>query len=477
MPTKVINGKTFDARPDRVDFRDFPYRPPLKSLPHSFPDPSTLEAHMKQYMADGMVLHQGNYGACTGFGLAAVINYLTWERARESFKGGKWNPPGKVSESMLYLNARLYDEWEGEDYEGSSCRGAMKGWHKHGVCSKVVWPYTKGKPGRPVDLDKWREEAGKMVLGAYYRLNAKSIVEMQAAIREVHAIYVAADVGYGWTRLKNKKYWEEARIVTPKGKDDKGGHAFALVGYTPEGFIVQNSWGTSFGYRGFALLPYRHWIEDGYDAWVLALGAPIKDIQSPVGQSRLSLQERTRGPAGWSIFGSGNREPKLPENVANWTDDDVSEHTILSTIDGAPVRHLQDTLSAEESVREVVRRALKKAGAEAKEIAVYVHGGLNGKDDGLLRAGFMGPWFAANGIVPIFPIWQTDATTSILHALAKSLGLDDLVKEISAKGPTAKPDERALDRHIEDFARRSPGKACRGEMRKRQTACASRSVR
>jgi hypothetical protein len=239
----------------------------------------------------------------------------------------------------------------------------------------------------------------------------------------------------------------------------------AQVGYTPKGFIVQNSWGTDWGYRGFAILPYAQWIADGYDAWVLALGAPIADIRSPVGQSRLSLQERTRGPAGWSIFGSSNREPKLPANVAKWSDDDVSEHTILSTIDGAPVRHLQDTLSAEESVREVVRRALKKPGAGTKDIAIYVHGGLNDKDDGLLRAGFMGPWFAANGIIPIFPIWQTDAKTSILHALAEALELDDLVKEISTKGPAAKPDERALDRHIEDFARRSPGRPAWSEMK------------
>ena len=29
---------------------------------------------------------------------------------------------------MLYEMARRYDEWPGENYEGSSARGAMKGW-------------------------------------------------------------------------------------------------------------------------------------------------------------------------------------------------------------------------------------------------------------------------------------------------------------------------------------------------------------
>lgn len=35
---------------------------------------------------------------------------------------------------MLYELARRYDEWPGEGYEGSSARGAMKGWVRHGVC-------------------------------------------------------------------------------------------------------------------------------------------------------------------------------------------------------------------------------------------------------------------------------------------------------------------------------------------------------
>jgi hypothetical protein len=39
MPTNILNERLFDARPDRVDLRDREYRPPLKSLPHRYPDP------------------------------------------------------------------------------------------------------------------------------------------------------------------------------------------------------------------------------------------------------------------------------------------------------------------------------------------------------------------------------------------------------------------------------------------------------
>lgn len=207
MPARKIGDRTFSVRPDRVDFRDFPYRPPLRSLPTEYPDLRAFEEHVDLYMRDGMILHQGDYGACTGFGLASVINYLKWERARlhhektvknarRGTKKDNWRSPEKVSESMLYLNARLYDEWPGDDYEGSSCRGAMKGWHKHGVCHQQTWPYlrkdTRKKiadgPGVPLS-NAWRDEATKTVLGAYFRVDEQSIVDMQAAIYEIHAIY------------------------------------------------------------------------------------------------------------------------------------------------------------------------------------------------------------------------------------------------------------------------------------------------
>ena len=91
--------------------------------------------------ADGMILDQGQEGACTGFGLAACVNYLHWERwQRDGCSGQR---PARVSTRMLYHMARLYDEWPGEDYDGSSCRGAMKGWHHHGVCDETLWPYAQ----------------------------------------------------------------------------------------------------------------------------------------------------------------------------------------------------------------------------------------------------------------------------------------------------------------------------------------------
>src|SRR5262249_39313708 len=129
MRMKTLFGRTFDARPGRIDFRDLPYRPRLVSLPDRYPTAADIKRYFPAYCTSKMVLDQKQEGSCTGFGLAAVVNYLRWELELKSRSKSTKTPTktAKVSARMLYQNARLYDEWQGEDYEGSSCRGAMKG--------------------------------------------------------------------------------------------------------------------------------------------------------------------------------------------------------------------------------------------------------------------------------------------------------------------------------------------------------------
>jgi hypothetical protein len=135
MPTRqlVVSGTPYvlDVRPDRLDLRDRMYLPPTLRLPPRYPADTDIHGTIDSYLKQGLVLDQGADGACTGFGLAAVINYLLWVRALETDETKNFK---SVSPHMLYDLARFYDEWPGQDYEGSSCRGAMKGWHKHGAC-------------------------------------------------------------------------------------------------------------------------------------------------------------------------------------------------------------------------------------------------------------------------------------------------------------------------------------------------------
>lgn len=52
------------------------------------------------------------------------------------------------------------------------------------------------------------------------------------------------------------------------GESFEGGHAIAIIGYTEEGFIIRNSWGTSYGDSGYSILPYEDF-ENFYEIWTI----------------------------------------------------------------------------------------------------------------------------------------------------------------------------------------------------------------
>ena len=205
------------------------------------------------------ILDQGSEGACTGFGLATVINYLLRALALER--------AASVSPRMLYEMARRYDEWPGETYEGSSARGAMKGWHKHGVCSEKRWPYDDS--GAEGLTRKRSEEAVQHPLGAYYRVNHRDLICMHAAMTEVGILYATAQVHTGWDNVGKDGFIAADGAIT-------GGHAFAIVGFDSVGFWIQNSWGTKWGKGGFARVTYDDWLTNGTDVWVARLGVPVE---------------------------------------------------------------------------------------------------------------------------------------------------------------------------------------------------------
>lgn len=425
MPTArvTVDGRTvtLDARPDRVDLRDRPYQPPLRSLPPQYPDPAFIAKHLTNYEHAGLILDQRSEGACTGFGLAAVVNYLRWKGIVDGQESSKELKLVRVSERMLYHFARFYDEWQGEDYEGSSCRGAVKGWHRHGVCTVANWPYLDGagKPGRP--CAGWEDEARRCTVGAYYRIDKDSIVDMQAAIADVGAIYVSADVHDGWFTPNAAAGKDGIALIAAPPKGQTGGHAFALVGYTRQGFIVQNSWGPDWGTRGFAILSYADWVQRGADAWVAVLGAfiePQQTTESYLAGTRLVSAK----PLTTFVYTNDDVKP--------WTERMAYEHSVVMGNNGIALNRLEEMPNALTALRHVaVERPAKTLQNAAlrdgrKKLVIYAHGGLNDEAASLARIRMLAPYFKANDVYPIFFTWKTgvkDALADILADQARKL--------------------------------------------------------
>ena len=139
--------------PDKIDLRDRPYLPPVAIAPQPVFEPK----------ARIPVLNQGDTNACTGFALASVLYHLQHTaRQTQSMRKTAQLP---VSPFMLYSMARRYDEFPGNPQAdaGSSLRGAMKGWYKHGACASRLWR-TEHMPSSPVKKtseDWWLDLVGR----------------------------------------------------------------------------------------------------------------------------------------------------------------------------------------------------------------------------------------------------------------------------------------------------------------------------
>jgi hypothetical protein len=244
--------------PDKLDLRDRPYMPSVAVTPPAGKKPKLRLP----------VLNQEDTSACTGFALANVVNFLLQVQPR-----GTRSPP--VSPFMLYSMARRYDEFPGSSEDtGSSLRGAMKGWYKHGACRAELWKTLHMPTPAKKAADDWWQDAAKRPLGAYYRVDTRSVTDMHVAFNEVGVLYASVIAHEGWmsgfhAKARGRGHWAIPQLKTTPAD---GGHAFVIVGYNSDGFIIQNSWGTGWGTRGLALLHYEDWTENAMDCWVAQLG-------------------------------------------------------------------------------------------------------------------------------------------------------------------------------------------------------------
>jgi hypothetical protein len=403
-----MSNKTFDRMGDYLlnavadvpDIRDLYFEPSLMTLAQKIDPPPEL-----------VILDQGQEGACTGFGLAAVINLM--KRARDAGSG--------ASPRMLYEMARRFDEWQGEDYSGSSCRGAIRGWYHNGVCPEADWPYSPSRAGRltPDRAAKARETT----IGAYYRLRP-IIVDYHCALNEAKVVYVSAQVHEGWQAPVDGKI--------EMGSPLMGGHAFALVGYNASGFWVQNSWGTDWGRNGLALWSYADWQCHVQDAWVVAMAYPTPTIFP--GVARIGITPKKEE---W--FG---KDPHRSQIVGHFVHlDDGRFHTA-----GKYSSKLEDVLETSRHLKKINRY---------EHILLYAHGGLNSTGDSARRIAAMKETFRENGVYPYHFMYDT--------------GLMEEIKDVVLRGKSEAVDRAEgitdlSDRLIEKTAR-VPGRALWREMK------------
>lgn len=186
------------------------------------------------------VLNQGMYSTCVAHAIAAAMGYGEFKLGYDTYTD--------FSRGFIYGN-RSNSDYQGE---GMMIREALKHLNHEGDCVYGDFPYNNTYPYcRKKVLENESElkvKAEPHTVLNYFRCYGE--IEVKTAIMLQGAVIISVPV-----------YWYglDTEVELPKDEDEiEGYHAMCCVGWDKTGWIIQNSWGKSFGDKGYCHIPYNY---------------------------------------------------------------------------------------------------------------------------------------------------------------------------------------------------------------------------
>jgi C1A family cysteine protease len=224
--------------PDIPDHRDYMFSAIYRAIPK-------LPASVDLRGICSPVEDQKALGSCTANSLVGALEYL--ER-----KDGV--PFTDLSRLFVYYNERVIEHTVASD-SGAMLRDGIKTLAKQGVCSEKNWPYViakfKNKPTKACYV-----EAGAHLITSYQRL--QTLDDMRSCLAAGYPFIFGFTV---YASFESSQVAKTGVVPMPaSGEAVLGGHAVVAVGYknSTKRFIARNSWGTSWGQKGYFTIPYNY---------------------------------------------------------------------------------------------------------------------------------------------------------------------------------------------------------------------------
>lgn len=258
--SKLIYG----WKPDVPDFRDVYFALPqaLKSLPPSVDLTSICPP----------VYSQGRIGSCTAQAIGASYQVSLVKQRKRNFM------PSRL---FLYYNARAMINSTAID-SGAMLRDCIKSIAKQGVCPEPEWTYDD-TPANPI-TGRWPSNAkparrpSNSSYSSALKRRAVSYARVTPTLDQIKGVLAEGfPIVFGfsvYTSFESGAVASTGVVNMPQpGERLLGGHAVMMVGYNDatKRVIVRNSWGASWGQKGYFTMPYDYVTNSNLadDFWVV----------------------------------------------------------------------------------------------------------------------------------------------------------------------------------------------------------------
>jgi len=256
---KIFKPRTLDKtfslvwKADKLDPRDYKYQVTARA--------NINLVDLRNYCSP--IENQGNLGSCTGQSIAGAIELL-------NKRNGK---PTDVSRLFIYYYERLILGTVNYD-SGAYIRDGIKATNKYGASLESLWPHDIRK-FRQEPINEAKTDGLKRKVTRYER-----VADFNGCIDALTNGYPVVIGFYVYESFMSATVARTGKMPYPNTKRERllGGHAVLLVGYdkTKKVFIVRNSWGTSWGDRGYFYMPFDVIKPNmSSDYWI------IKDVNNP----------------------------------------------------------------------------------------------------------------------------------------------------------------------------------------------------
>lgn len=225
------------------------------------------------------IYDQGDLGSCTANAVCFAYRYTEMIQ----------NLPHIFSPSRLFLyyNTRVLMNEVNID-SGASLRDTIKTAATSGVCSESVWKYDITQfTVKPTQLCYDQAVTAKVLT---YASVAQNINSIKGALASGYPVVFGFDVYSSFMNISTNGIMP----IPASTESIIGGHAVTIVGYDDSikfpntasgGFIIRNSWGSSWGANGYFYMSYTYALNALHagDFWIIQtnMSSNISDVPVP----------------------------------------------------------------------------------------------------------------------------------------------------------------------------------------------------